>query len=78
MAKHYTVRALWDGEAEVWVAEGEDFPGLCTEAPTMEKLLKKLEAMVPEVLMANGLLRAHTSVPFELIGTMSAVASARA
>ncbi len=46
MKKMYKVKALWDNEAKVWVAEGVDVPGLCTEASTMEKLVKKLEIMV--------------------------------
>ncbi len=40
MGKVYKIEALWDGEAKVWVAEGVDVPGLCTEAATMEQLVK--------------------------------------
>jgi predicted RNase H-like HicB family nuclease len=56
MAKIYKVAAFWDDEAKVWVAEGVNVPGLCTEASTMKKLLKKLTVMVPEMLEANGVL----------------------
>jgi len=48
------VRAFWDGEAGVWVAESEDVPGLATEAPTLEELLAKLAVVVPELLEENG------------------------
>ncbi|AFV75135.1 protein of unknown function (DUF1902) [Thermus oshimai JL-2] len=48
------VRALWDGEAGVWVAESQDVPGLATEASTLEELLAKLAVMVPELLEENG------------------------
>ena len=44
------VRAEWDEEAQVWVAEGTNLPGLVTEADTVELLLEKLRIMVPEVL----------------------------
>ena len=29
--KPYQVEAFWDREAQVWVAESEDIPGLVTE-----------------------------------------------
>jgi hypothetical protein len=44
------VRAEWDEEAQVWVAEGTNLPGLVTEADTVEVLLDKLRVMVPELL----------------------------
>ncbi|WP_448377614.1 DUF1902 domain-containing protein [Fervidobacterium sp.] len=50
----FRVRASWDGEAGVWVAESQDVPGLATEAPTLEELLAKLAVMVPELLEENG------------------------
>jgi predicted RNase H-like HicB family nuclease len=51
--REYEVRAFWDPEASVWVAEGEDVPGLVTEAETVEQLIAKLQVMVPELLDAN-------------------------
>ena len=56
MPKTFVVRAIWDGEAKVFVATSEDVPGLATEAPTIEALLEKLRVMIPELLEANGLL----------------------
>ena len=53
MALKITVRAFWDQEAKVWVAESEDVPGLATEAPTMEELIRKLRVMIPELLSLN-------------------------
>ena len=44
------VRAEWDSEAEVWVAEGANLPGLVTEAETVDLLFQKLKVMVPELL----------------------------
>ncbi len=73
MTKIYKVAAFWDEEAKVWVAEGVNVPGLCTEASTMKKLLKKLQVMVPEMLEANGLLRAGQKIPIELVGKISTV-----
>lgn len=50
----FNVRADWDDETQVWVAVGEDVPGLATEAPTIEALMVKLEVMIPELLELNG------------------------
>jgi predicted RNase H-like HicB family nuclease len=51
-----TVRAAWDAEASVWVAESDDVPGLITEADDLEALMSKLRIMIPELLEANGVL----------------------
>jgi hypothetical protein len=53
----FNVRAFWDAEASVWVAEGEDVPGLVTEAEDLEGLLNKLRVLIPELLEANGVRR---------------------
>ena len=55
-SKPYLVRAEWDSEAECWVAESDDVPGLATGAETMEELVRKLQIVVPELLEENGLL----------------------
>jgi len=51
----YVVRATWDDEAKVWVAASDDVPGLVAEASSVEKLIKKLRVLVPEMLEANGI-----------------------
>ena len=63
----YHVNAEWDEEAEVWVASSEDVPGLATGADTLEVLIEKLKAVIPELLEANGLLSAGVEdVPFAI------------
>ena len=49
----YTVQSLWDSEAEVWVAECDDVPGLVAEAASIEMLAQKLETLIPELLELN-------------------------
>lgn len=62
------VRAVWDAEAGVWVAESADVPGLVTEAPGLDSLKAKLDTLIPELLAANGMLSpAEPSVPVELL-----------
>jgi hypothetical protein len=51
--REYQVRALWDPEVSVCVAQSEDVPGLVTEAETVEQLIAKLQVMVPELLDAT-------------------------
>ena len=57
MAEKMLVRAFWDPEARVWVAQSDDVPGLITEADTMEKLVDKLHVFIPELLQGNGFVR---------------------
>ena len=38
MEKEIQIKAFWDSEAKVWVAQSSDVPGLVTEADTMEQL----------------------------------------
>jgi predicted RNase H-like HicB family nuclease len=51
--KTIQVKAFWDDEAQVWVAESAEVPGLATEAETVEGLLSKLERLIPELLELN-------------------------
>lgn len=48
--RHVTVSAFWDDEANVWVAESDDVPGLVTEAESIEKLTQKLQVLIPELI----------------------------
>ena len=43
----YKVEAFWDREAQVWVAQSNDIPGLATEADNIEILTNKLRDMIP-------------------------------
>lgn len=56
------VRSLWDSEAGVWVALSDDVPGLVTEAQSLEALEAKLEHLVPELLLLNGVVLPGTAV----------------
>jgi hypothetical protein len=71
--KTLVVRAFWDDEAPVWVATSDDVPGLATEADTIDALVKKLQAMIPELLDANGC-AGTDEVSFKLVSECTAVA----
>jgi predicted RNase H-like HicB family nuclease len=47
---NFIINAFWDEEAQVWVTESSDVPGLCTEASTLELLSQKIQIMIPELL----------------------------
>ncbi|MSQ20877.1 MAG: DUF1902 domain-containing protein [Betaproteobacteria bacterium] len=63
--RQFDVVAIWDPEAEVWVATSDDVPGLITEAASMEVFIEKLKVMIPELLAANGY-NDGDEVPFTL------------
>jgi predicted RNase H-like HicB family nuclease len=50
----YEIRAQWDDEAGVWVAESDDVPGLVAEADSPKALVQKLKTLIPELLELNG------------------------
>lgn len=52
--KPLVVYAIWDEEAKVWSVRSDDVPGLATEADSLDALVPKLQAMIPELLDANG------------------------
>lgn len=60
------MKASWDDEAAVWVAESDDVPGLATEAESIEALVGKLRHMVPELLELNGGDAARAAFPINL------------
>ena len=61
------VKAFWDSEARVWVAESDDVPGLVTEADTMEQLIDKLHILIPELLQENEMLNVERrEIPFDV------------
>ncbi len=44
------VRAAWDADAHVWVAQSPDLPGLILEAPSQDALLEKLQHAIPDLI----------------------------
>lgn len=50
MARPIVIRADWDPEAEVWVAESPDLPALVTEADSIEELRAKLKVILPDII----------------------------
>ena len=73
MNKPLEVHAVWDDEAQVWVATSEDVPGLATEAASFNDLMAKLKVLIPELLDENGYGDGE-DIPFRLLSECSAIA----
>jgi len=50
-----TVRAVWDEEAQVWVATSDDVVGLAIEAENSEALKEKVLGAICDLVELNGL-----------------------
>lgn len=74
----YTVEAVWDPEAGVWVAGSEDVPGLVAEAATVEELIEVVKDLIPDLLAANGIHDGGGEVPFQLLSTRREAVKPRA
>lgn len=66
------VKATWDDEAKVWVAETDDIDGLATEADTLEALRDKVLLMIPELLALNGKRRDMPEIPVHIMAEQCA------
>ena len=62
----YAVRAKWDNEAQVWVADSEDIPGVAAEAESREKLQARLAVLIPEMIELNNV-QVDSNEPLEIV-----------
>jgi predicted RNase H-like HicB family nuclease len=62
--KEITVSVFWDQEAEVWLAESEDLPGLNTWANTREELHRKVQVMIPELMQDD--MPHESAIPYHM------------
>lgn len=53
MRRSYYVKAIWDGEAGVWISE-TDIPGLVVEADRLSQFEQLTMQLAPEMLAENG------------------------
>ncbi len=57
----YLISTTWDAEAGVWIATSEDVPGLVLESGSLDALMERVKAAVPELLSLSG--RTATDIP---------------
>lgn len=56
---NYVIDFIWDDEANVWIAQSEDVPGLVLESGSYDALVERVKYAVPELLSLN-----EKSMPF--------------
>jgi len=72
MQHEVIVRAFWDDEAKVYVAEGMNYPGIVTESESFDGLIAKLKVIIPEIIDENS---NGDAIPFRLLGEVCAIAN---
>ena len=49
----YIVNFTWDGEANVWIAQSDDIPGLVLEGGSLDALMERVRFAAPELIELN-------------------------
>ena len=49
----YSVLFTWDEDAQVWIAESNDIPGLVLESGSLDALIERVRFAAPELLELN-------------------------
>lgn len=60
----YTVNLTWDNEADVWIAQSDDIPGLVLESGSFDALLERVRYSIPELIELNNVVDKHTTITF--------------
>ena len=61
------VKAEWDSEASVWVAQSDDVPGLVAESSSLEKLRPKVLAMISDLIELNKMQVQLSEIPVHIV-----------
>ena len=65
MHRDITIRARWDGEANVWLATSDEVPGLVVEADTWPTMINEAQLVLPELLEVSGQSNAKLFLTFK-------------
>lgn len=49
----YKVNFTWDDEADVWIAQSDDIPGLVLESGSLDALIERVRFAAPELIELN-------------------------
>lgn len=60
----YTIKLTWDSEAQVWVAESSDVPGLVLESGSFDALVERVRHALPELLELNSTEKGNVGLRF--------------
>lgn len=79
MLRSIMVRAVWDDEAQGWVATSEDIPGFVTGSDTIEELHAKALPLIEELIELNNVEFDGSEIPVHIFAEIPArVANPRA
>ncbi len=56
----YKVHFTWDEEADVWIAQSDDIPGLVLEGGSLDALIERVRFAAPELIELNKSPAAHS------------------
>ena len=59
------VKLVWDSEADVWITQSDDIPGLFLESPSFDALIDRVRKAAPEMLELNRGYVGPISISFE-------------
>jgi predicted RNase H-like HicB family nuclease len=66
MLRSIMVRAVWDEEAQAWVATSDDIPGFVAGADTTEELHAKALPLIEELIELNNVEFDGTEIPVHI------------
>lgn len=49
----FEVNFTWDNEADVWIAQSDDIPGLVLESVSLDTLIERIRLAAPELMELN-------------------------
>ena len=49
----FEVNFTWDNEADVWIAQSDDIPGLVLESVSLDTLIARVRLAAPELMELN-------------------------
>jgi Domain of unknown function (DUF1902) len=61
------VKAEWDPEASVWVAQSDDVLGLAAESSSLESLRPKVLAMISDLIEVNKMKIELSEIPVHIV-----------
>jgi len=69
-----TVKFIWDDEAQVWITDSDDIPGLFLESDSFDKLIEKVRVAAPELLSFNCKYEGPVYISFEAVRIATSLA----
>ena len=69
-----TIKLIWDDEAQVWITDSNDVPGLFLESESFDDLIEKVRIATPELLLLNNDYNGPVYLNFEAVRVATGLA----